>query len=196
MSLTSIDANTVLQRDSNQHNGNNNSSASANNSTSNNSNNNNSTVSTSNASNNGSFVNNNNNNNVNGNRQSLQHPTKGPLVFASAEGDNQIAAFDLYTGDCRMILRAGGNNGDLNNGGASNTPLTSNRSKTSPINNGTSGSSSNSSSSRSKPSSSSSSSSGFGSLLPSLRPYARSELQPATLDEQFAKELQTVGKGI
>jgi len=36
---------------------------------------------------------------------SFQHPTKGPLIFAAAEGTNQIAAFDIYTGESRMLLR-------------------------------------------------------------------------------------------
>ena len=34
-----------------------------------------------------------------------QHPTKGPLVFVAAEGNNQLAAFDLLTGECRMCIR-------------------------------------------------------------------------------------------
>lgn len=34
-----------------------------------------------------------------------QHPTKGPLIFAAAEGTNQVAAFDLYSGDCRLVFR-------------------------------------------------------------------------------------------
>jgi WD40 repeat protein len=38
-------------------------------------------------------------------RQSLQHPTKGPLFFAAAEGTNQISGFDIYTGENRMLLR-------------------------------------------------------------------------------------------
>lgn len=32
-------------------------------------------------------------------KRELQHRQKGPLVFATAEGTNQIAAFDLYTGE-------------------------------------------------------------------------------------------------
>ena len=34
-----------------------------------------------------------------------QHPTKGPLVFVAAEGNHQLAAFDLLTGECRMCVR-------------------------------------------------------------------------------------------
>lgn len=35
----------------------------------------------------------------------LQHPVKGPLVFAAAEGTNQICGFDIYTGESRMLFR-------------------------------------------------------------------------------------------
>ena len=34
-----------------------------------------------------------------------QHPAKGPLVFVAAEGVHQLAAFDLLTGECRMVMR-------------------------------------------------------------------------------------------
>jgi hypothetical protein len=33
------------------------------------------------------------------------HPQKGPLIFAAAEGTNQISAFDLYTGENRLLFR-------------------------------------------------------------------------------------------
>jgi len=35
----------------------------------------------------------------------FQHPTKGPLLFAAAQGTNEIAAFDLYTRECRVVFR-------------------------------------------------------------------------------------------
>lgn len=35
----------------------------------------------------------------------FQHPARGPLLFASAEGTNAISAFDLFTGECRLAFR-------------------------------------------------------------------------------------------
>jgi phosphoinositide-3-kinase regulatory subunit 4 len=34
-----------------------------------------------------------------------QHPTNGPVLFVSVEGNNQVSAFDLYTGECRAVFR-------------------------------------------------------------------------------------------
>lgn len=47
----------------------------------------------------------------------LQHPVKGPLVFAAAEGTNQICGFDIYTGESRMLFRI--NNSTEQSGSAS-----------------------------------------------------------------------------
>ena len=41
----------------------------------------------------------------NGQPAGWMHPVTGPLVFAAAEGTNQISGFDLYTGENRMLFR-------------------------------------------------------------------------------------------
>jgi phosphoinositide-3-kinase regulatory subunit 4 len=38
-------------------------------------------------------------------RKNPQHPTQGPLVLASAQGTNELCAFDLYTSECRLVFR-------------------------------------------------------------------------------------------
>lgn len=42
---------------------------------------------------------------ANGQPAGWMHPVTGPLVFAAAEGTNQISGFDIYTGENRMLFR-------------------------------------------------------------------------------------------
>jgi hypothetical protein len=38
-------------------------------------------------------------------RKNPQHPTQGPLVLASAQGTNELCAFDLYSSESRLVFR-------------------------------------------------------------------------------------------
>jgi serine/threonine protein kinase/WD40 repeat protein len=59
-----------------------------------------------------------------GAQQQLQHPVKAPLIFAAAEGTNQISGFDIYTGENRMLLRVLNSTEQQGAGGAAASAVT------------------------------------------------------------------------
>jgi WD40 repeat protein len=125
-----------------------------------------------------------------------QHPTKGPLLFAAAEGTNQISGFDMYTGECRVVFRVltAGNKASLANVMRKKKP--SAVLKSPPLQpslgspNKAAGSNGETTSSSGAPKSGRARSLKVSPLsLPSLRSYIGADSKLPTLDTQFVKEM-------
>lgn len=128
----------------------------------------------------------------------LQHPVKGPLIVVTTANNNSAAAFDIYTGECRAVLRVKEQRNTGNNTAAFTSQPTASSNSSSSSSTAATGTAANVSvSHRGSISSSSQQPSLFRVAvsplsLPSLRSYIQGDYQPPGIDETFVKELAQV----